>query len=235
MSQAPGARRGRPRHVPTTSGADARGEILDAAARLFVEHGYAGTSTRMIAEEVGIRQASLYYHYATKDDLLEDLLSASVRPSLEALRRLSGASLGRRDAPSALYALALADVRTLCETRHNVGLLYQLPEVRTPRFDDFRAERDELRAAYASLGAAVTGARPGTASSERLGQILLQLVETVIQVRLERTPDAFDTRLIAECCLRVCGCSPEEIRQAAAAAADLLPEVAASSPTADRA
>jgi AcrR family transcriptional regulator len=44
--------------------------ILEAATRLFSEKGYHGTSMREVAAAVGIRAASLYNHYAGKEDLL---------------------------------------------------------------------------------------------------------------------------------------------------------------------
>ncbi len=40
----------------------ARERVLQAAERLFAEHGYAAVTLRDIAEALGIRQASLYYH-----------------------------------------------------------------------------------------------------------------------------------------------------------------------------
>ncbi|MFX8316426.1 helix-turn-helix domain-containing protein, partial [Acinetobacter baumannii] len=64
-------RTGRPRlHTQRRPGVTARDEILDAASELFTTLGYTGTSTRTIAESVGIRQASLYHYFTTKDDIL---------------------------------------------------------------------------------------------------------------------------------------------------------------------
>jgi AcrR family transcriptional regulator len=40
-----------------------REEILEAATRLFMQHGYKATSVRQIAEEVGCTEAALYYHF----------------------------------------------------------------------------------------------------------------------------------------------------------------------------
>ncbi len=40
-----------------------REDILEAAARLFMEHGYKTTSVRQIAEQVGCTEAALYYHF----------------------------------------------------------------------------------------------------------------------------------------------------------------------------
>jgi AcrR family transcriptional regulator len=45
--------------------------ILNAAERVFGEHGYAGASMRNIAEEAGVAQALVHYHYANKDRLYE--------------------------------------------------------------------------------------------------------------------------------------------------------------------
>jgi TetR/AcrR family transcriptional regulator, cholesterol catabolism regulator len=56
--------------------------LLDAAAALFSKKGYAATSTREIAEILGIRKASLYYHIENK----EDLLYAICKSSLERIR-----------------------------------------------------------------------------------------------------------------------------------------------------
>jgi AcrR family transcriptional regulator len=53
--------------------------LLEAAADLFRRKGYAGTSTREIAESLGIRKASLYHHIATKEELLETLCRESLR------------------------------------------------------------------------------------------------------------------------------------------------------------
>ena len=71
----PLAKAGRPRlNNQRRPGMTARDEILDAAGELFTTLGYAGTTTRTIAESVGIRQASLYHYFKTKDDILCALL-----------------------------------------------------------------------------------------------------------------------------------------------------------------
>lgn len=51
-----------------------RAEILDCAAKLFREKGYASTSMRDIAKAVGIQGASLYNHIESKQELLSELL-----------------------------------------------------------------------------------------------------------------------------------------------------------------
>lgn len=55
-------------------------EILATATRLFAERGYEGASMGDLAERVGLRKASLFHHYASKDELycavLERLVGA---------------------------------------------------------------------------------------------------------------------------------------------------------------
>jgi AcrR family transcriptional regulator len=126
----------------------AREEILDVAAQLFSEQGYAGTSTRAIAMAVGIKQASLYYHFANKEQILIELLETTVIPSLEAAAALAD----RAEPPEVkLWALAAFDVRLLCSGRWNIGALYLLPELRSDRFSAFHAQRNTLRSVYAQL------------------------------------------------------------------------------------
>ncbi|MFC5220344.1 TetR/AcrR family transcriptional regulator [Streptomyces coerulescens] len=200
-------RQGRPRHTPPSDpNASGREQILDAAGALFVEHGIAATSTRMIAERVGIRQASLYYHFATKDEILAELLATSVRPSLEMVDRIQAWVPERASAAAALYAVAATDVRTLSRTPYNIGTLYLLPEVRATPFDAFRADRGRLQQSYGALGSlAATEAVTGSMQPDRIGELLIQLVEVVIQIRRSRDPDAADTDVVASSCLRLCG------------------------------
>jgi AcrR family transcriptional regulator len=50
--------------------AGARGEILDAALKLFATRGYRGTSVQDLADELGYGKASLYHYVKSKNDLL---------------------------------------------------------------------------------------------------------------------------------------------------------------------
>lgn len=57
----------------------ARRLILDHAARLLRSNGYHQTSLREIAEAVGIRKASLYHHFASKEEIVEAVVNDGVR------------------------------------------------------------------------------------------------------------------------------------------------------------
>jgi AcrR family transcriptional regulator len=195
-------------------GRTAREQILDAAAELFVSQGLAATTTRQIADRVGVRQASLYYYFGGKDEILLELLTQSVRPSLSVARRLES-SCG--DDPAAgLYALAVIDVRTLALAPHNIAMLYLSPEVQGPAFDLFRAERAALQEVYGRLGSAASSAPTVPPADPALtGTLTMQLVESVIQLR--RSDGALGDgypRAIAEACLRLAGLPAADVDRA---------------------
>lgn len=54
------------------------GEIMEAAAQVFAERGYHGASTQDIADRLGIRQASLYYYFPSKEVALEQVCMQGV-------------------------------------------------------------------------------------------------------------------------------------------------------------
>jgi AcrR family transcriptional regulator len=64
-----------------STGEDTRLRIVAAATELFHERGYASTSIRHIAERLGMTKGALYYHFASK----EELLLAIVAPLFGAL------------------------------------------------------------------------------------------------------------------------------------------------------
>ncbi len=55
-----------------------QGELLDAAAALFAQRGYAATSMRDIAMAVKMLPGSVYYHFASKEELLVAVYEAGV-------------------------------------------------------------------------------------------------------------------------------------------------------------
>jgi AcrR family transcriptional regulator len=105
-----------------------------------------------------MRQATMYHYFAGKEELLAELLEATVAPSLALARRLL-AETGRPPARR-LWELCRADVMLLCGGPYNLGALYLLPEVGGERFGPFRGMRAELREAYRTLlGATPAGAQ----------------------------------------------------------------------------
>ena len=58
---------------PKGEGHARRAEILKAAERIFVEHGYEGATIRKIADEVGLSSTALYMHFAEKGEMLHEI------------------------------------------------------------------------------------------------------------------------------------------------------------------
>jgi AcrR family transcriptional regulator len=60
--------------------------IIGAATELFYEKGYHGTSMREIAAAVGIKAASVYNHFASKEDILFEITSGTMNEMLAGAR-----------------------------------------------------------------------------------------------------------------------------------------------------
>ncbi len=60
-----------------------KNEILDAAERLFVIKGFDATSTNDILTEVGIARGTLYYHFKSKEDILNAMIERITEGLLE--------------------------------------------------------------------------------------------------------------------------------------------------------
>lgn len=72
--------------TPSATRADNRvPQVLDAAARLFGDKGFGYTSMRDIAGAAGMLAGSLYYHFASKEDLLIAVYAEGVRRIKEAV------------------------------------------------------------------------------------------------------------------------------------------------------
>lgn len=89
-----------------------RAELLRAAAKLFVEKGFAATTTRDIAEAVGMRSGSPFYHFRSK----QALLTAAMIEGLDAGHdRLQAAIDGIADPEQRLRVLVRTHLGTLLE------------------------------------------------------------------------------------------------------------------------
>jgi AcrR family transcriptional regulator len=64
-------------------------EIIDAAARVFAERGFHGATTQDIADVLGIRQASLYYYFSSKEGALELVCLKGVEGFFEAAKAIA--------------------------------------------------------------------------------------------------------------------------------------------------
>jgi AcrR family transcriptional regulator len=194
---------GRPRADPRASTADPQEEILMAAANLFASVGYTAASTRIIAEAVGLRQASLFHYYPRKEAILAELLDRTVRPALELTRRLEHAAVGPE---ATLWVLAERDVRNLCTGSHNLGILQLLPEARADQFAWFWRRRQRLFAFYrrqirAGAAAGLFPAGTGPTAAD----LVFGLVESVITAKPAVRADPQIPAEVADASLRLLG------------------------------
>ncbi len=77
-----------------TEGAGTRQRILDIALELFTSQGYDKTSLRQIAERLGHSKAAIYYHFASKEEILLALHLRLHEFGREALRSLDTDAAG---------------------------------------------------------------------------------------------------------------------------------------------
>lgn len=149
-------RRGRPRVVPSNSDGDPRAEILAAAATLIARNGLSGASTRLIAQEAGLQQPSVFYYFRSKDAIIGELLDQVVEPTLQMLARIQRA---KAPPPVSLFALTYYDTWNMACPEGNRGLMRVLPDLRRERFPAYWRKVEDLYGAYQAIVAA--GQRQG--------------------------------------------------------------------------
>lgn len=115
--------------APTAAPDNRRADLIRVAARLFREKGFDGTTIRDIADAVGMRSGSPFYHFATKHELLlavmeeglhlglartQDALADATLPATERLHRLVRTHYGiLHDTGSDFIPVMLYDWRSL--------------------------------------------------------------------------------------------------------------------------
>jgi AcrR family transcriptional regulator len=78
-------------------GTKRRDSIVDEATRLFAERGYEGASMADLAERVGLRKASLFHHFPSKEQLYAAVLERPVRDVRDAMENAAKATDGSFD------------------------------------------------------------------------------------------------------------------------------------------
>jgi AcrR family transcriptional regulator len=68
---------------PQTETTSSRQKILDAAAKLFIEHGYRGISMREISEKTHLSKAAIYHHFRDKEELFLSILRENLERHAE--------------------------------------------------------------------------------------------------------------------------------------------------------
>jgi len=66
--------------VADATSADTKTRILDAAEQLFMEHGFEATSLRQLTSAAGVNLAAVNYHFGTKEELFQAVLTRRLDP-----------------------------------------------------------------------------------------------------------------------------------------------------------
>ena len=111
---------------------DRRRDVLLAAAQLFAERGYRGTSVRDIAQSVGVLGGSLYHHFKSKEALFLEVHG-------EALK-VSGAAILKS---IAMHVEPWDRLRAACRTHLEMQLDPQ--SLTVPLMEDLNAVSNSLR------------------------------------------------------------------------------------------
>lgn len=93
-----------------------REKLLDTAEYLFAERGFFGVSIRDITEAAGVRNASINYHFETKQNLFLEVVNRRVEPLADArLRALRQVDLQDRDLERVVMGVAQAFIKPIID------------------------------------------------------------------------------------------------------------------------
>jgi AcrR family transcriptional regulator len=87
-------------------GEERRRLIIDAATELFSKHGLKGTTTREVAKAVGISEATIFKHFATKEELYTAIIEGKAHAQREHVMGVVGPLAEARDDAAFLRTLA---------------------------------------------------------------------------------------------------------------------------------
>jgi AcrR family transcriptional regulator len=115
-----------------------RAEILEAAERIFVAHGYEAATIRKIADEVGVSSTALYMHFRDKDQILLEICSGAMEELLAGNKQVSAMKID-----------AVARVRLMLEGYIRFALThpnaYQLVFCGGPEVDSIRRQHQTMQ------------------------------------------------------------------------------------------
>lgn len=114
-----------------SDGQGSKRQILDCAARVFREKGYAAASLRDIAGAVGMRTASMYYHFGSKDEIVAEVLNIAVRTVFAEVRESLAAAKKNASPLERIRVAVEAHLRAIFETDDynaaSIRIFAQLP------------------------------------------------------------------------------------------------------------
>ena len=101
-------------------GAQTRRKILSASAKVFLQKGYAGASSREVAELAGVSNGSPFYLYGNKEGVLLELVRQMFAGQFEMVERMLGAEAD----PLLVYAVETSLQMHIAECSEQLRELY---------------------------------------------------------------------------------------------------------------
>ena len=120
---------------------DKRKRILDAAIRVFAEHGYHGARVGDIAEDAGVAHGLLYHYFASKDDVLRTIFLENWGALIARFRAVEASD---EPAPEKLEGIA----KILLRTWRNDPALVTVMVREVARSQQLQDRVDEVREAF---------------------------------------------------------------------------------------
>jgi AcrR family transcriptional regulator len=114
-------RPGKRRKAERSATGDRRDNILEAATRRFAEFGFEATTVRQIADDVELLSGSLYHHFATKEEMLDEIVRDAVLFLREQAVRIAGLPI---DAEQRLVALIRAEIAALTSNQEVYAIIF---------------------------------------------------------------------------------------------------------------
>ncbi len=117
--------------------------ILDAALELFSTQGFEATSIAQIADAVGVRKASLYSHFDSKQDILDRLIESIMEGySKHSVRSLADCADGELD-PDGVVRLVKNQLRYTIHDEHvsRARKMLTIEQYRNPQLAELKTQR----------------------------------------------------------------------------------------------
>lgn len=172
----------------------ARERVLEAALGLFAEHGVNGTSLQMIADQLGVSKAAVYYQFHSKDEIV----LAVVQPVFDDMSRLlriaeamSTPEARREAAVSGMVELSVRH-RRVTAIFHGDPVIYSLVHTRI-----------ELQSTIERLTAILLGSDPDTASRIVMSMLMSGVYGSATDPELNDVTDEELHRVLLDCTQRL--------------------------------
>jgi TetR/AcrR family transcriptional regulator, cholesterol catabolism regulator len=131
-------------------GLSRRDELLDLAATMFAERGLRATTVRDIADSAGILSGSLYHHFASKEEMVDELLRGFLDWLFERYQQIVATELNPLERLKGLFMASFEAI----EHRHAQVVIYQDEAKRLsgqPRFSYVEDRNKEQRKMWLDL------------------------------------------------------------------------------------